>query len=235
MDEGPVAAGELAGADAFTLPAVVMARVTDVRSALWSRVRASWSRRIRCCVGALRRAAIQALVATSEGPVGVGEATVVGAVVVGAVVVGAVVVGAVVVDAVGVGEAVGGTAVAGGLVGKNGIQEVRAADAWPRSAAIALWALATRCWAWTRLLLAPAPGRPVGVATRGLISGVAVAAGVTVVATVVPVAPVPPPVPLEAAVVAPWSDSKVALALARVAWAATTELRSGPGSMVAKG
>jgi hypothetical protein len=147
VDEGPVAAGELAGADAFTLPAVVMARVTDVMRALWPRVRASWSRRIRCCVGALRRATMQALVAASEGVVAVGESAVVGAVVVGAVVVGAVVVGAVVVDAVGVGEALGGPAIAGGLVGKNGIHEVRAADAWLRSAVIAVWALATRCWA----------------------------------------------------------------------------------------
>jgi hypothetical protein len=65
------------------------------------------------------------------------------------------------------------------------------------------------------------------VATRGLIVGVAVGAGVTVVA------PAAPPVPLVGVVVL-WSDSKVAFALARVAWAAVTALASGTGSMVAK-
>jgi hypothetical protein len=75
----------------------------------------------------------------------------------------------------------------------------------------------------------PAPDRPDGLATRGLIVGVAVR-GVTVVALAVP--PVLPLV-FVAGVVVVWSDSKVAFALARDAWAAVTLRRNGTGSMAA--
>jgi hypothetical protein len=64
-----------------------------------------------------------------------------------------------------------------------------------------------------------------GVAVDG---GVAVGAGV---ATVTLVAPPVPPV-LLAAVVVVWSDSSVAFALARVAFAAVTALWNGRGSIV---
>jgi hypothetical protein len=77
----------------------------------------------------------------------------------------------------------------------------------------------------------PAPDRPDGFATRGLAVGVAAGAGVTVVArAALPV----PLVALVAVVVVVWSDSRVALALARDAWAAVTALWSGPGSTVAR-
>ena len=77
----------------------------------------------------------------------------------------------------------------------------------------------------------PAPDRPDGLVTRGLIVGVAVRPGVTVVALAVP--PVLLLV-LVAGVVVLWSDSRVAFALARDAWAVVTLGRNGTGSMVAK-
>jgi hypothetical protein len=79
------------------------------------------------------------------------------------------------------------------------------------------------------------PARPDGLATRAVVVGVAAWAGLTVVAFVTPeVALVPPvlPVPL-VAVVLVWSDSSVAFALARDAWAAVAALCSGRGLMLA--
>lgn len=119
--------------------------------------------------------------------------------------------------------------------GKKGAQSASAADDRRRSAVMACCATVTRCWAWARLVLAPFP--PVGPATRGLVAGVAVATGVetgvVVVARevlLVPLVPLVPPV----AVAVLWSDSRVALALARDALAEMTALRSGVGSRVAK-
>jgi hypothetical protein len=95
----------------------------------------------------------------------------------------------------------------------------------------------------------PAPLRPDGPATRGVVVGVAVATGVETgvlaVATELPLEPPVPPVPpvavaavvvvveAVAVVVVLWSDSRVALALARDAFADMTALRSGAGSRVA--
>ena len=139
-----------------------------------------------------------------------------------------------------VGEALG----VGDSDGKKGAHCASAADACRRSAVMARCALATRCWAWARLV--PAPLRPDGPATRGLVVGAAVAAGVetgvVAMAREVPLGPLVPLVPLvplapfvvvAAVVVALWSDSRVALALAREAVAEMTALCSGVGSRVA--
>jgi len=125
--------------------------------------------------------------------------------------------------------------------GKKGAHCASAADACRRSAVMARCALVTRCWAWARLV--PAPLRPDGPATRGLVVGAAVTTGVEtgVVAMarevpLVPLVPLVPFVPLvvvAAVVVALWSDSRVALALAREAVAEMTALCSGVGSRVA--
>jgi hypothetical protein len=76
-----------------------------------------------------------------------------------------------------------------------------------------------------------------GPATRGLVAGAAVATGVetgvVAMAREVPLVPLVPPVVVAAVVVALWSDSRVALALAREAVAEMTALRSGVGSRVA--
>jgi hypothetical protein len=124
------------------------------------------------------------------------------------------------------------------VVGKKGAHCASAADACRRSVVMACCAIVTRCWAWVRLV--PAPFRPDGPATRGLVVGVAVATGVeTGVLAVerevplVPLVPLVPPVVVAAVVVAFWSDSRVALALAREAVAEMTALRSGVGSRVA--
>lgn len=119
--------------DAVAVPAVVIARVTDIMSSDWVRVSACWSRCICCCVGAVRRAVIQALVSALDGAVVVAVAPVVGAVVVG--------------DPDDVGEVVAEVAEAGCPVGKNDAHVVKATDAWPSSAVMAFWALVTRCWA----------------------------------------------------------------------------------------
>ena len=63
---------------AVVLPAVVIARVTDVIRAPWLRVSACWSTRICCCVGTVRKALRQAVIAASDGVV-VAVAGVVGA------------------------------------------------------------------------------------------------------------------------------------------------------------
>jgi hypothetical protein len=119
--------------------------------------------------------------------------------------------------------------------GKKGAHCASAADACLRSAVMACCALVTRSWAWARLL--PAPLRPDGPATRGLVVGVAVATGVetgvVAMAREVPLVPLGPPVVVAAVVVALWSDSRVALALAREAVAEMTALCSGVGSRVA--
>jgi hypothetical protein len=121
------------------------------------------------------------------------------------------------------------------VVGKKGAHCASAADACRRSVVMACCALVTRCWAWARLV--PAPFRPDGPATRGLVVGVAVATGVetgvVAVAREVPLVPFVPPVVVVAVVVALWSDSRVALALAREAVAEMTALCSGVGSRVA--
>jgi hypothetical protein len=122
--------------------------------------------------------------------------------------------------------------------GKNGAHCASAADARRRSTVMACCALVTRCWAWARLV--PAPLRPDGPATRGLVVGVVTATGVetgvVAVAREVPLVPVVAPVAVGAVVVVVvlWSDSRVALALARDAVAEVTALRSGAGSRVAK-
>jgi len=105
--------------------------------------------------------------------------------------------------------------------GKKGAHRARAADACPRSAAIALWALETRCWALARPWSAPAAECPDGLATLGLAVGVDVRAGVALGE-------------LLAVVLAVWSDSRVASAWARAAFAAVTALVSGRGSRVAR-
>jgi hypothetical protein len=125
--------------------------------------------------------------------------------------------------------------------GKNGAHCASAADARRRSAVMARCALVTRCWAWARPV--PAPLLPDGPATRGLVVGAAVATGVetgvVAVARELPLElPVPPlavaaVVAVVAFVVVLWSDSRVALALARDALAEMTALRSGTGSRVA--
>jgi len=127
--------------------------------------------------------------------------------------------------------------------GKNGTHRARAADARWRSTVIAFCALVTRRWAWARLV--PAPVRPDGLATRGVVVAVAVgvetgAAAVArevpvdpVEAAVGPVVPVVPEVPDVPDVAVVWSDSRVALALAREAAAEVTALRRGMGSRVA--
>jgi hypothetical protein len=116
--------------------------------------------------------------------------------------------------------------------GKKGAHCASAADACLRSAVMACCALVTRSWAWARLL--PAPLRPDGPATRGLVVGVAVATGVdTGVVAAAREAALVRPVVVAAVVVALWSDSRVALALAREAVAEMTALCSGVGSRVA--
>ena len=122
--------------------------------------------------------------------------------------------------------------------GKKGAHCASASDACRRSAVMARCALVTPCWAWARLV--PAPLLPDGPATRGLVVGAAVATGVetgvVAMAREVPLVPLVPFVPLvvvAAVVVALWSDSRVALALAREAVAEMTALCSGVGSMVA--
>jgi hypothetical protein len=123
--------------------------------------------------------------------------------------------------------------------GRNGAHCASAADARRRSVVMARCALVTRCWAWARPV--PAPVRPDGPATRGLVVGAAVATGVeTGVVAGARELPLELPVPplavgaVVAFVVVLWSDSRVALALARDALAETTARRSGVGSRVAK-
>ena len=134
-----------------------------------------------------------------------------------------------------VGEALG----VGDSDGKKGAHCASAAEACRRSAVMACCALATRCWAWARLV--PAPLRPDGPATRGLVVGAAVGAGVETGVVVmarevppVPFVPLEPLVVVAAVVVALWSDSRVAVALAREAVAEMTALCSGVGLRVAK-
>jgi hypothetical protein len=116
--------------------------------------------------------------------------------------------------------------------GKKGAHCASAADACRRSAMMASCALVTRCWAWARLV--PAPLLPDGPATRGLVVGAAVATGVeTGVVAMAREVPLVPLVVVAAVVVALWSDSRVALALAREAVAEMTALCSGVGSRVA--
>lgn len=119
--------------------------------------------------------------------------------------------------------------------GKKGAHCASAADACRRSAVMARCALVTRCWAWARLV--PAPLLPDGPATRGMVVGAAFATGVetgvVAMAREVPLVPLVPLVVVAAVVVALWSDSRVALALAREAVAEMTALCSGVGSRVA--
>jgi hypothetical protein len=119
--------------------------------------------------------------------------------------------------------------------GKKGAHCASAVDACRRSAVMARCALVTRFWAWARLV--PAPLLPDGPATRGLVVGAAVATGVetgvVAMAREVPLVPLVPLVVVAAVVVALWSDSRVALALAREAVAEMTALCSGVGSRVA--
>ena len=235
------------------LVVVVIARVTVVMRALWLSVSACWCRWICCWVGAVRSALRQALISASDGVdvlavvVGVGVAVDVG-VPVGVeplvdVEVGVGVVVAEDAEAVGEGADVVGEAVE--VVdsdGKNGAHCASAADARRRSAVMARCALVTRCWAWARPV--PAPLRPDGPVTRGLVVGATVATGVetgvVAVARELPLElPVPPlavsaVVAVVAFVVVLWSDSRVALALARDALAEMTAPRSGTGSRVAK-
>jgi len=241
------------------LVVVVIARVTVVMRALWLSVSACWCRWICCWVGAVRSALRQALISASDGVdvlavvVGVGVAVDVG-VPVGVeplvdVEVGVGVVVAEDAEAVGEGaDVVGeGADVVGEAVevvdsdGKNGAHCASAADARRRSAVMARCALVTRCWAWARPV--PAPLRPDGPVTRGLVVGATVATGVetgvVAVARELPLElPVPPlavsaVVAVVAFVVVLWSDSRVALALARDALAEMTAPRSGTGSRVA--
>ena len=107
---------------------------------------------------------------------------------------------------------------------------------------MAFWALATRFWTWLRLWPWPPPDRRDGTVTRGLV--VDAAAGVVATPELpalpvllelpVPLVPVLAPEPLVADAEVVWSDSRVAFARARAAWAAVTALRSGAGSMVAR-
>jgi hypothetical protein len=119
--------------------------------------------------------------------------------------------------------------------GKKGAHCASASDACRRSAVMARCALVTLCWAWARLV--PAPLLPDGPATRGLVVGAAVATGVetgvVAMAREVPLVPLVPLVVVATVVVALWSDSRVALALAREAVAEMTALCSGVGSRVA--
>lgn len=114
------------------LAAVAIARVTDVMRAVWLVVSARWSRCICCCVGAVRSALRQAVIAASDGVAECVEFVVVVAVVV-VVSVGAAVlvgggapVGVVVVD--GVGEVVGEGTEGDDAEGKNDAQRDRAAE-----------------------------------------------------------------------------------------------------------
>ena len=150
-------------------------------------------------------------------------------------------------EAVGDGaDAVGEAVEVGDSDGKKGAHRASAADACRRSAVMARCALVTRCWAWARLV--PAPLCPDGPATRGVVVGVVVATGVAVATGVKtgvvaaardePLVPPVPPVAVAAVVVVAvvvvlWSDSRVALALARDALAEMTAPRSGTGSRVA--
>ena len=115
--------------------------------------------------------------------------------------------------------------------GKNGTHRAKAVEARPRSAVMALWALVTPPWAAVRPWPGPAPDRPDGLVTRGLM----VAVGVLLALAVPPVLAVPEVLPLAlvADVDAVWSDSSVAFVLARDAWSVVTALRSGTGSSVA--
>ena len=233
----------------LALVAVVIARVTVVTRELWLSVSACWCRRICCWVGAVRSALTQDLISASDGRdvlavvVGVGVAVDVG------VLVGVGLLVDVDVDVVAAedGDTVGEALEVVDPDGKNGSHRASAADARRRSAVMARCALVTRCWAWARLV--PAPLCPDGPATRGVVVGVVVATGVAVATGVEtgvvaaardePLVPPVPPVAVAAVVVVAvvvvlWSDSRVALALARDALAETTARRSGVGSRVAK-
>ena len=128
-------------------------------------------------------------------------------------------------------EVVGEAPEVGDSDGKNGPHCASAADACWRSVVTACCALVTRCWARARLV--PVPDRPDGPAARGVVVGVAVATGVETGVVAVPLVPFVPLVVVAAVVVALWSDSRVALALAREAVAEMTALCSGVGSRVA--
>jgi hypothetical protein len=214
------------------LVAVVIARVTVVMRALWLSVSACWCRWICCWVGAVRSALTQALISAADGVDVLAVVVEVGVAVDVEVLVG---VGPLVDVDVGVAVDVG---VGVDSEGKNGAHCASAADARRRSAVMARCALVTRCWAWARPV--PAPLRPDGLATRGVVVGVAVATGVeTGVVAVARELPLEPPVPPLAVVavaefvVVLWSDSRVALALASDAVAEMTARRSGAGSRVA--
>ena len=224
------------------LVAVVIARVTVVMRALWLSVSACWCRWICCWVGAVRSALTQALISASDGvdvlAVVVGVAVDVGVLVgVGLLVEVDVGVAVDVVDAED-GEADGEALEVVDADGKNGSHCASAADARRRSVVMARCAAVTRCWAWARLV--PAPLCPDAPATRGVVVGVAVATGVeTGVVAAARDEPLVPPVAVAevvvvAVVVVLWSDSRVALALARDALAEITALRSGTGSRVAR-
>jgi hypothetical protein len=95
-------------------------------------------------------------------------------------------------EAVGDGaDSVGEALEVGDSDGKKGAHCASAPDACRRSAVMARCALVTRCWAWARLV--PAPLRPDGPATRGLVVGAAVATGfetgVVAIAREVPLVP----------------------------------------------
>jgi hypothetical protein len=232
------------------LPAVVIARVTDVMRAAWLLVSARWSRCICCCVGALRSALRQAVIAALDGVAELVELVefvlfvlfvlFVAVVVVVVVSVGVAVlvgvglpVGAVVFD--GVAEVVGEGTEGDDAEGKNGAHRARAAEACWRSAVMAFWALVTRCWACARLWFVPAPEAPEALATRGVV--VVVGTGVVRAVAAVPFEPLALPEPLAvlvAVVAALWSDSRLALALAKFAFAAVTALLSGAGSRPAR-
>ena len=147
-------------------------------------------------------------------------------------------VGAVVVDDVA--EVVGEGPEGDDAEGKNGTHRARATEARWRSAVMAFWALVTRRWARARLCFAPAPERPEVLEAWGVAVGVAVGTGVEMGVAAVPPEPLAlfelfePFALLVVDVVALWSDSRVALALARVAFAAVTALLSGAGSRVAR-
>jgi hypothetical protein len=212
-------------------PAVVMRTVKTLVRAVWLLVRACWFCRICCCVGTPARAPRQALIAAPEGGLAAG-----------------VVVGVVSVALLGPEPLVDSSGVVPGPLvedekeesfgvgldpdpdGKNGAHRARAEVACRRSVAIVCWALVTRFWAVARPWLVDATDRPDELA-RGLAPGVVVAlafdvAGRACVAARAFVVLV--------VVVGLWSDSRVALALARDARAAVTALRSGAGSRVAR-
>jgi hypothetical protein len=198
------------------LLAVAIALVTALARSAWLLASACSSRWICCCVGAVASALKQALIAASDGPVGVP----VGAVV--AVPVGVVVV--VVVAGVGTGA----------TDGKNGAHCARAAEVRPRSAVTMAWALDAFFCARARPWAAPAPDPvPDGLPARELVV-VAEAALVGALVGVVVVVVLPVVLAVVEVLAALWSDSKAALAWASAAWAAVTALRRGLGSRVAR-